>query len=56
MINDTELLLAIKSWCAFMIKNQEQLKEEWIGPIMPYWNQGYLECLEDLRAILESEE
>ena len=61
MINDTAKLLAIKAWCLFMIKNQEELKKEWVpdefeGYEWPDWNKGYLECLEDLRAILESEE
>lgn len=55
-MTDHERLIAIKIWCAFMIKNQEQLKEEWSGPIMPDWNKGYFECLEDLQAILEDEE
>ena len=47
-------LIAIKAWCEFMIENQEELKKE-NACYWPEWNKGYLECLEDLRAVLESE-
>ena len=53
MQRDFVRLNKIKEWRDFMIENQEQLKIE-NESYWPEWNAGYLECLEDLKAIMES--
>jgi len=50
------LLNLIEHWMEFSIENQEELKLEHKGMPFPEWNKGYLDCLYDLKKIIEGKE
>lgn len=47
------LLNLIKTWNDEAIRSQEELKIENHSFEFPQWNKGYLECLQDLKRIIQ---
>lgn len=54
-MSDEKRLKRIIDWLEFSLENQNQLLMEMEYFPFPQWNSGYLECLNDLKEIIESD-